>query len=56
MNTYFKNYETSSKHSQEVFWFFVLYNSYLEQKVKSFYYFDQLGRKISYYMASSASS
>ena len=51
MNTYFKNDETPSKHSQEVFWFFVLYNSNLQHKVKSFHYFDQLGKSILIWLA-----
>lgn len=34
MITYLQNDKTSSKHSQEVFRFFVLYNSYLQRKEK----------------------
>ena len=55
MCTYFKNDKTSSKHSQEVFWFFVLYNSYLQHKVKSLNYsFDQLGKQVIIWLAQRA--
>ena len=36
MSTYFENDETSSKHSQEMFRFFVLHNSYLQHKERAF--------------------
>lgn len=51
MITYLQNDKTSSKHSQEVFRFFVLYNSYLQRKEKTCYYFDQSG-EIKYFLTS----